>query len=31
MEGLSKAEKGLMDMDDIVVNAGVGEYKGVKR
>ena len=31
MEGLSKKEKGLMDMDNSVVIAGQGvEYKAVK-
>ena len=29
MEGLSKKEKGLTDMDNSVVIAGWGEYKGV--
>ena len=28
MEGLSKMEKGLMDMDNSVVIAGGGRYKG---
>ena len=30
VEGLSKNEKGLMDMDTIVVIAGEKGYKGVK-
>ena len=30
MEGLSKKEKGLMDMDNSVVIAGGGVYKGTK-
>ena len=30
MEGLSKKEKRLMDMDSRVVIAGGGDYKGTK-
>ena len=30
VEGLSKKEKGLMDMDNSVVIAGGGRYKGTK-
>ena len=30
MEGLSKKEKGFMDMDNSVVTAGGREYKGDK-
>ena len=30
MEGLSKKEKGLMDMDNSVVTAGGEGYKGTK-
>ena len=30
MEGLSRKEKGLMDMENSVVFPGVGGYKGTK-